>query len=331
MTADGWAFLVARGRRQGFGTRLVPGVLRQLGVAGIVEEHEAHGDGQPTVSAVPTPHGRVTIVARRHRITADDLPDAAVGPAADILDEHGRPLDITYGFVCVGMSVTAVHEADMWLAHQQAMQVYHQFRSDESAFTTQVSQRFPLRSTVAPLVVPRPPVPAGLRHRQRRVLLAVGGGLMVATCAIASVLALVRDDPVPPHTPPTLAAESPRHAIPPALMGDWRGAADPDPRRGVTITIECPGSCSVPDGATVGHLSSGECTYELRLGPTDAHGMRLTVKGTDRPGCVTADSVLQLREATPRTATLQWYDKDRRLLLELPVLGQPATPGPVPS
>jgi hypothetical protein len=143
---SGWAFLVARGRRQGHRARLVPDVLAERGLSGVIEDNRSQD----------TAAGRVTVVSRTHRIRPQDIGDERV------LDEHGRPLDIIYGFACVEAAPDGVDEADLATALGQALATYRRFLADESGFTTEVSPPFPLRSTAA---APRAAAPRAAAQR----------------------------------------------------------------------------------------------------------------------------------------------------------------------
>ncbi|MEJ3748797.1 hypothetical protein WEI85_36655 [Actinomycetes bacterium KLBMP 9797] len=174
--ASGWAFLVARGRRQGHRARLVPDVLVELGLTSLVEEGRS----------AETPAGRVIVISRTHRIRPADI------GTHQVRDERGRPFDIIYGLVCLDVPLGDIAEDDVATAFAQALAAYRRFIADESGFATEVSRPFPLRSAAArPPPAPghldaaaraeprRPPPPPGraparwhlrLRHSLRRHL-----------------------------------------------------------------------------------------------------------------------------------------------------------------
>jgi hypothetical protein len=191
---SGWAFLVARGRRQGFRARLVPAVLAERGLAGLVEENRS-ADG-------------VTLVSRQHRIRGEDVDTAGV------LDEHGRPLDIRYGFACVDGTIGAVDEADLAAALTQALATYRRFLADESGFAMELSAPFPLRSSTAPppRASARPLWLAGLTLRARAAV-GLGAASLLAVVVVAVVALLLRaGGPSPDDVTPTATSGSPHSA-----------------------------------------------------------------------------------------------------------------------
>lgn len=191
---SGWAFLVARGRRQGFRARLVPAVLAERGLAGLVEENRSAGG--------------VTLISRQHRIRGEDVDTAGV------LDEHGRPLDIRYGFACVDGTIAAVDEADLATALTQALATYRRFLADESGFAMELSAPFPLHSPTAPpppprLAAVRPLRLAGLTLRTRAAV-GVGAASLFAVVLVAVVALLLRaGGPSPDDVTPTATSGSP--------------------------------------------------------------------------------------------------------------------------
>jgi hypothetical protein len=177
----GWAFLVARGRRRGYRTILAPAFVADRNEQGVLTEGVRSDGDQSRVTRIdhvvaPTA-GPLTLTYRTHRLLYDDLD--ATGPddggdgehAADdlVTDDHGRPLDLLYGFVLAARNVDRVDEADLRVAKDQGLQAYRRFLADEDAFTVQTSQRFPLRSLIQTgedvAVVRRRPAAALAGHR----------------------------------------------------------------------------------------------------------------------------------------------------------------------
>ncbi|WP_132148432.1 hypothetical protein [Kribbella antiqua] len=151
----GWTFLVARGRRRGYQSLLVPDFLAESNEYGVLDQ--ATG-GEPTTT-ITTIHGLaagdVVLVYRTERLTEDVL------PGEPVTDEFGRPLELLYGFVVRGAGVGAVDEADFALARNEAIRTYQRFLADESGFERQTSKAFVLRSAGAPPSrVPSQPPPA---------------------------------------------------------------------------------------------------------------------------------------------------------------------------
>ncbi len=259
---SGWTFLVARGRRQGHRARLVPDVLAQLGLAGVVEQNHS----------VDTPAGRVAIVSRNHRIRPEDV------GSEQVLDEHGRPLDIIYGFACLDVVLGDVDRADLAAALGQALGTYRRFLADESGFVTEVSRPFQLRSAVTPV----PSAADRPRPSRAAVVLAVAG-LLAVVLAVALIL-------VPRTTGPRTDD----------LTGTWQGAA-------LTVTITCAAGCPVEPGTVIGTVRAPACRHTLALerpvdGTLQATASRLG--GTD---CL-PDGRISLRRTGGDSASLEWRD-----------------------
>jgi len=303
----GWAFLVARGRRYGHRTQLVPGVLRDLGVSGVIEDTVDDAGPGPVVRYVPTPQGQVAIVARTHQLQPGDLDDAAV------LDDHGRPLELIYGFVCLNATVAAPDGADLHAAFHQALAVYRRFLADESGFVPERSEPYPLRSVVQPLPAGRPAAVAGTGgppgSGTARPLVLLGAGGVVAAVVIALLLivpALRR-----PSAPPLTGA-----VIPKALIGTWSGPMNPvqpdgPAARQVTVTVACPGDCTVAAGTKVGTVDDTTCGFDLLMDNTGDGALHATVRRTRAAQCL-PDGPVVLTSTGAGTATLDWSSTDAR-------------------
>jgi hypothetical protein len=268
MTA-GWAFLVARGRRQGHRARLVPAVLAELGLAGLVEENRS----------ADTPAGRVTLVSRTHRIRPEDV------DSTHVLDEHGRPLDISYGFVHLEDTLPAIDEADVATALAQALDVYRRFLADESGFATELSTPFPLRSTPAQ----PPPTPAAARPsrfpaltRPSRTTVGLGAAALLAAILAVPLLGVPRGGPPGDD-----------------LTGTWRNAT-------VNVTVTCEPGCPVEPGTVIGTMRAA-CDYTLVLErPVDGM-LRATASHTTGGDCLPDGRIVLRRTATDRTS-LEWHN-----------------------
>ena len=155
----GWAFLVARGRRRGYRTILAPAFVADRNEQGVLTEGVRSDVDRSRVTRVdhvvaPTA-GPMTLAYRTHRLIRDDLAATARDGddgkhAADdlVTDDHGRPLDLLYGFVLPARDVDRVDEVDLRVAKDQGLRAYRRFLADEDAFTVQTSQGFPLRSLI---------------------------------------------------------------------------------------------------------------------------------------------------------------------------------------
>jgi hypothetical protein len=150
--AYGWAFLVARGRRRGYQSLLMPDFLVQsneYGVLGQTASGDFPSDGAPKVARVNGPAaGEVTFAYVTERLTPADLEGSPV--AGPVTDEFGRPLELLYGFACRGAVVLDIDAADLGTARAEALRTYQRFLADESGFAVVSSQAFALRSQTAP-------------------------------------------------------------------------------------------------------------------------------------------------------------------------------------
>jgi hypothetical protein len=149
-TAQGWPFLIGRGRRRGYTTLLAPDFLVAEQAHGALEEiiaPSAGDDHTRTARLASTSGRRLTVVYATHRVTAADI-----GEPADPVDEHSRPLQIMYGFVCPETWASpqpdpAIAESDLRTARTAALDSYRRFLSTaEDAVTVEPSVAYPLRS-----------------------------------------------------------------------------------------------------------------------------------------------------------------------------------------
>jgi hypothetical protein len=217
----GWAFLVARGRHRGYRSILVPDFLAEAGEYGLLDE-VVHGDvpasSGPRIEHLATPTaGRLTLAYRTSSLTYADLGrehqpaggDAARhGPGDIVVDEHGRPLELLYGFVSPAAGLREADEIDLRTAREEALRAYRRFLTDEDSFTVQLSAPFRLLSVVdrpaepirpAPDPRPGPPAldrrPPGApittrlpRDRRSTVLKLVIAAVLLAIVAVAAIL-----------------------------------------------------------------------------------------------------------------------------------------------
>ncbi|GAA4463971.1 hypothetical protein [Phytohabitans houttuyneae] len=278
--SSGWAFLVARGRRQGFRARLVPAVLAEHGLAGLLEENRS----------ADTPIGRVTLVTRTHRIRPQDIGSASV------LDEHGRPLEISYGFVHLGAPHPAAEEAGLATAYAQALDTYRRLLADETGFETEVSAPFAL--PVAPLAATTAVRPPG---RARIAAGFAAAGLLAAV--LVAVFAVVRGDPPDDD-----------------LNGTWQAET-------FAVTVTCGPGCPVPAGTPIGTARAAACTYRLVLAQPAGDGIRAAASRTAGEACL-ADGLLSLRRTDDDRASLEWRDTSGTLLAEATLRVQPGPADP---
>lgn len=152
MAAQGWPFLIARGRQRGYSVLLAPRFLLAEGDYGFLEQATgAVRESAPVQAGVAISQRgrRLGLVWSEHRVTAEDLSDTE-----DPYDEHSRPLLLLYGFVCADTAVSAPHGAGLDHARRVALDTYRQFLTDENGFTTQPSAPFDTRSPAVSGAVP---------------------------------------------------------------------------------------------------------------------------------------------------------------------------------
>lgn len=164
---------------------------------------------------------------------------------------------------------------------------YRRFLDDESGYLTQTSLAFRLESGVVPFgssaqaarARPSPPRPV-------RIAVLVGVAAVLAA-AVGAALALV---------PPSAVN----------LRGTWAGA-DELGRGPVTVTVTCAPGCPEPQGASIGTVSYGACTYTLvldRIAGSVLLAEVSRVRGTD---CL-PDTRVSLRREGGQSANLHWND-----------------------
>jgi hypothetical protein len=80
-----------------------------------------------------------------------------------LTDQHGRPLDLLYGFVSRGTVAHEVDEADLRSAEDEALDAYRRFLADENGSGVQTSNAFTLRSRTGHATGPVRPAPRTVR------------------------------------------------------------------------------------------------------------------------------------------------------------------------
>jgi hypothetical protein len=176
--AQGWPFLVARGKRRGYRTILAPSFLTENRLQGVLSESTDGDHADAREVHVDRPEvGPMTLVYRTEQVSAAEL-----NGHGSATDEHGRPLEILYGVVCRGRLRACVDAADLRAARAAALASYRRFLAEEDRFVVDASEPFAL--SAAPereRISPKPP------PRERR------GGLAaaMAAAALTAVLAVV--------------------------------------------------------------------------------------------------------------------------------------------
>ncbi len=156
--SDGWAFLVARGRRASYRTVLAPDFLVARGLHAVLAESlQGSGVVAGEVRMVTLPAAGAEPAAAHYtvqRVTRADVNGAGQGDEL-LTDEHGRPLEMLYGVVTLDPQSKALTEDDLRTARIQALASYARFLANEDDFTVDRSSARALRaSRAAPATVP---------------------------------------------------------------------------------------------------------------------------------------------------------------------------------
>lgn len=173
----GWPFAVAAGRRRDYTVIAAPDFLVDSGLHGALADVAAPMPAeQPArVTAMHAGGRRWSLVYLTKVVEDGDLTGGTETGAAEpdsgrLLDEHGRPLRLIYGFVCA-QEVTAVDPSDLERAHRSVRAALTGLLGEEESFRSRRTAAFPLRSGLRPpptepagAVVTKLP-PAGQRHR----------------------------------------------------------------------------------------------------------------------------------------------------------------------
>ncbi|WP_433017291.1 hypothetical protein [Kribbella sp. CA-294648] len=313
MTRDpayGWAFLVARGRRRGYQSLLMPDFLVQsneYGVLGQTASGDSPADGEPRVAELTgLAAGDVTFVCVTERLTPADLEGSPV--AGPVTDEFGRPLELLYGFACRGAVGLEIDAADLGAARAEALRTYQRFLADESGFAVVSSQAFVLRSrtTLAqqqqPVLEPAPAfdppapylleTPAGqavpVHHqpvpRKSRLAPLLAGAGIVAVSLIAW-LVLVDDDAKITRIAFIEPSTSEVFCTAPVTV---RATVSADGPATIKYHWETNGKASAPIEQAI---DEGDTTLEARLDLGAAAGRRVDLTQTlviDEPTAATA-------------------------------------------
>jgi hypothetical protein len=139
-------------------------------------------------------------------MTPADLTDAAFDASAGqlVTDQHGRALDLLYGFVSRAPGISAARELDLATAKGLALDVYRDFLSDEAGFRTSTSRAYqvqveaeravpkprtapPYQPAPVPIPVPPPAVEPAAAPTSRGQVIAI----LVAAAAVGVIVIVV--------------------------------------------------------------------------------------------------------------------------------------------
>ncbi|MEV7970791.1 hypothetical protein AB0O34_33095 [Sphaerisporangium sp. NPDC088356] len=152
-SAQGWPFLVARGRHRGYRTLLAPGFLIAERGHGVLDDSvvpSPHQDRATVIEVLTGAGRRLTVVYATHLVTSADIAEPGAPPAAqEPRDQHSRPLQLIYGFVCLDGVAGEPDQEDLRVCGQASLRAYRRFLRDEEGFVVEPSEDFPLRSPVA--------------------------------------------------------------------------------------------------------------------------------------------------------------------------------------
>ncbi|MFC6066233.1 hypothetical protein [Streptomyces ochraceiscleroticus] len=154
-----WPFLVARGRRVGQRTLLVPRFLSERNLSGLLRDAitgslTQEGESRHAEAALPG-GGRIGL---SYRIVQASPPGA---DGVVLRDRSGRPIELAYGVVVTGGSGArarmSVADTDLPGLRPMVLDVFARFLEDERAFPPAVSARVPVAELAAGTVpVPEP-------------------------------------------------------------------------------------------------------------------------------------------------------------------------------
>jgi len=149
--AQGFAFLVARGRHTGFRTLLAPPFLvegdQHHVLAGATGTGGAGVDGARIVELDKLAIGPLSVGYTSEAVRRADVEVAGDGDDEQLFDEHGRGLEVVYGVVCRAELLGPLHEQDLRTARGHALARYRRFLSDETGHDVESSVAFELSSS----------------------------------------------------------------------------------------------------------------------------------------------------------------------------------------
>jgi len=150
--AQGFAFVVARGRHTGFRTLLAPPFLvegdQHHVLAGATGTGGAGVDGARIVELDKLAIGPLSVGYTSEAVRRADVEVAGDGDDEQLFDEHGRGLEVVYGVVCRAELLGPLHEQDLRTARGHALARYRRFLSDETGHDVESSVAFELSSSM---------------------------------------------------------------------------------------------------------------------------------------------------------------------------------------
>jgi hypothetical protein len=152
---NGWAFLVAHGRRKGYRTVLAPDFLVEHNLHGLLSEYavvdSSDASGRHAAEITNDEVGHLSLTFRAERLSSRDLYESTVTDADLVLDEYGRPLRFLYGIVAQHEPPNGIDEHDLRRVRAEALTSYRLFLEDEETFQVAASRSFELHGSSQPV------------------------------------------------------------------------------------------------------------------------------------------------------------------------------------
>jgi hypothetical protein len=152
----GWAFAVSAGRRRDYTVIAAPDFMVDAGAHGALADVAAPTPAEqpPRVTTMQAAGQRWNLAYRTKVVDADDLTRGTETGASEpdtgrLLDEHGRPLRLIYGFVC-SQDIASVDASDLERAHRSVRAALTALLGEEEGFRSRRTAAFPLRSGLRP-------------------------------------------------------------------------------------------------------------------------------------------------------------------------------------
>ena len=148
---NGWPFAVSRGRSVGYQVVVAPQPVIEAGLIGRLELEVGGDDTDVSVTDIGLDgvlDGQAAIGSWRLRLS--DLDNVAeAGEETWLLDRHGRPIEVLYGFLTPGGVIERVDEADMESTRLAVLPDLRRFFAEEAEWQTAPSFEFRPRSDIA--------------------------------------------------------------------------------------------------------------------------------------------------------------------------------------
>lgn len=190
--SQGWAFLVARGRRAGYRTVLSPEFLitarREHVLAASTGAGGVGADGTRVVEVDDDEAGPLSIGYTSEQLTLADVSEVSSGATDVLIDEHGRPLEMVYGIVSRDLLLAPLHRDDLLVARDAALASYRRFLADEDGHRVDMAAAFALRTRTVPPASSAAPLARGARAARATVRRGGRGRVIALAAGVLGVL-----------------------------------------------------------------------------------------------------------------------------------------------